>query len=74
MENQGQRVVARRPVLARILQPAVFSIILVLGVYGGIKVGQTHKTKLTVNTISEQQMIPYLNEMDAEPIESFLMK
>jgi predicted anti-sigma-YlaC factor YlaD len=73
LENQEQEVWSGRPVLVRILQPIAFSIILLLGVYGGIKLGQPNKTELTGSILSEQQMIPFLNEMDAEPIEAFLM-
>ena len=72
--NHDREVLERRPILTRVLQPAAFSIILLLGVYGGIKLGQPNKSTLTVNTLNEQQMIPYLNEMDAEPIETFLME
>jgi hypothetical protein len=73
LENQEQEVWSGRPVLARILQPIAFSILLILGIYGGIKLGQPNKTVLAGSTLSEQQMIPFLNEMDAEPIEAFLM-
>lgn len=74
LENQGAEKVIGRPVLARVLQPLAFSIILLLGVYGGIKLGQPVKTEFANSTLSEQQMIPYLNEMDAEPIEAFLIE
>lgn len=74
LENQETEQVIGRPILARLLQPLAFSIILMLGVYGGIKLGQPHKPEMAANTVSEQQMIPYLNEMDTEPIEAFLMK
>ncbi len=76
LENQEmERVsVVNRPVLVRILQSLAFSVILLLGIYGGIKLGQPHQTELGNNTISEQQMIPYLNEMATEPIEAFLME
>ena len=74
MENQEQEVVTRQPVLARVLQPLAFSVILLFGIYGGIKLGQPHKTEVAENSLNEEQMIPYLNEMDAEPIEAFLME
>lgn len=74
LENQEQEAVVDRPVLARILQPVAFSIILLFGVYGGIKLGQPAKSQLTENILRESQMVPYLNEMDAEPIEAFLME
>lgn len=73
LENQDTKQVVGRPMLARVLQPLAFSLILLLGVYGGIKLGQPYKTELASGTLTEQQMIPFLNEMDAEPIETFLM-
>lgn len=74
LENQEKEVVAKRPILARILQPVAFSIILLFGVYGGIKLGQPYNAQLSESSLSENQIIPYLNEMDAEPIETFLME
>ena len=74
LENQKQEMIVSRPVLVRILQPIAFSLILMLGVYGGVKLGTPHKAELANITLSEQQIIPFLNEMDAEPIESFLME
>lgn len=74
LENQEQEMIVRRPILIRIFQPIVFSFILMLGVYGGIKLGTPHQSELANVTLSKQQMIPFLNEMDAEPIESFLIK
>ncbi len=74
LQSQEQEVYAGRPVLARILQPLAFSILLIIGIYGGIKLGEPYKSAVAVNVLSDQQMIPYLNEMDAEPIETFLMK
>jgi predicted anti-sigma-YlaC factor YlaD len=73
-ENEGAAKIVGRSVFARVLQPVAFSIILLFGIYGGIKLGQPIKSELAINSLSEQQMIPYLNEMDAEPIETFLME
>ncbi len=70
MEAEGQMM--RRPVLLRVLQPVAFSIILLLGVYGGIKLGNTSAPKATTE-LSEQEMVPYWNALDDEPIESFLL-
>jgi hypothetical protein len=76
LENQEAKknVVLGRPVLARILQPITFSILLLLGVYGGIKMGDTGSTPQVTSTLAEQDMIPYWNALDAEPIENFLLK
>ncbi len=74
LENQATESPEKRPVLVRVLQPIAFSILLMFGVYGGIKLGQPHNSERTSNTLAGQQMIPYLNDMDAEPIEAFLME
>lgn len=74
LENQMEAEVRviRKPVLIRVLQPVAFSIILLLGVYGGIKLGNTSTTNAGT-TVAEQEMIPYWNALDDEPIESFLL-
>ena len=74
LENQAEEQLSARPVLTRVLQPVAFSIILLLGIYGGFKLGQAPKTDFADNSLSEQEMVPYWNELDAEPIESFLME
>lgn len=73
LENQAVEQVGALG-LARVLQAVAFSILLIMGVYGGIKLGQPFKAELGSTTLSAQQIIPYLNEMDAEPIEAFLME
>lgn len=57
----------------RILQPVLFSILLIAGVYFGSKIGKPEPLNVAVAAYSEEN-IPYLNEMDSEPIESFLME
>lgn len=76
IENQesAETDYSRRPVFARILQPVVFSILLLIGVYSGFKVGQSKSVQVANNTSSEQEIIPYLNEMKTESIEAFLME
>jgi hypothetical protein len=64
----------RRPVFARILQPVMFSILLVIGIYSGIKIGQPSPVKVYSTEMFEQDAIPYLNEMETESIETFLME
>lgn len=71
IEAEGQLM--RRPVLVRILQPVAFSIILLLSVYGGIRLGNPSSPKNPGNVVAEQDMIPYWNQLDAEPIENFLL-
>jgi anti-sigma factor RsiW len=55
----------------RLAQPAFFSIVLALGIYGGIKLGiNASSTKLIQPATSNIQM---LDDFEAEPIESFLL-
>lgn len=74
LENQDEKQPEVRPVLARVLQPMAFSILLLLGIYGGFKLGETPKETLAESSLSKQEMVPYWNELEAEPIESFLME
>ncbi|SHK01509.1 Putative zinc-finger [Tangfeifania diversioriginum] len=62
----------RNPFLARVLQPAFFSLLLLAGIYTGIKIGQPADTGASY--FQQEQVVPYLNEMEAEPIEAFLME
>ncbi|WP_319482665.1 zf-HC2 domain-containing protein [uncultured Draconibacterium sp.] len=74
LEKQDEKQPSVRPVLIRVLQPVAFSIILLLGIYGGFKLGQAPRTDFADNSLSEQEMVPYWNELENEPIESFLME
>nr|WP_321353489.1 zf-HC2 domain-containing protein [uncultured Draconibacterium sp.] len=74
LERQSEEQPVARPVLVRILQPVAFSVILLLGIYGGFKLGQVPKTNFANNSLTEQEMVPYWNELEAEPIETFLME
>lgn len=76
MENQGpeQKQVFWRPAFVRVLQPVAFSILLIIGVYAGIKIGQPASTQQYTATLMQNQEIPYLNEMASETIETSLME
>ena len=76
LENRASEElqIFRRPVFARVLQPVMFSILLIVGVYSGIKIGQPSPVKVVSTNMFEQEAIPYLNEMEAESIETFLME
>lgn len=65
---------AGSPFFVRVLQPALFSLLLFAGIYSGIKIGQRAEDQLYVANSATEQVIPYLNEMDTEPIEAFLME
>jgi len=71
---QSSEKVTGHPALTRILQPALFSLLLLIGIYSGIKIGQKAQGQLYATANAEEQVIPYLNEMEAEPIEAFLME
>ncbi len=55
----------------RLAQPAFFSLILILGIYGGLRIGDNASSpKVNHPATSNIQM---LNDFAAEPIESFLL-
>ena len=74
LEKQEEEQPVSRPVLVRVLQPVAFSIILLLGIYGGFKLGESPDATVADSQLSEQEMVPFWNELEAEPIESFLME
>jgi anti-sigma factor RsiW len=56
---------------ARLAQPAFFSLVLLAGIYGGLKLGSTASSpEVNQQATSSVQM---LNDFAAEPIESFLL-
>lgn len=56
----------------RILQPAFYSLILIIGIYGGLKLGNDASNNvIQQNKTSNIQM---LDDFEAEPIESFLLE
>jgi hypothetical protein len=58
----------------KILQPAFFSLLLLAGIYTGYKIGEEGIIKDDKLSFNDEQIVPYLNEMQAEPIETFLME
>ena len=63
-----------KPALVKILQPAFFSILLIAGIYTGIKIGQPVPKPVGFDTDIQHEIVPYLNEMETETIELFLME
>ncbi len=63
-----------KPVLIRVVQPVVFSILLIAGIYSGYKIGAPAQVNTAYANYSSEEIIPYLNEMQSEPIEEFLME
>lgn len=76
LENREseQKQFLRRPAIVRILQPAVFSLLLIIGIYAGVKIGQPSSFQRVSTLDTEQDIISYLNEMESETIEGFLME
>jgi anti-sigma factor RsiW len=76
MENQAEKAAKSVgfPVWKKVLQPAFFSLLLLAGIYTGIKIGQPSNTGTNQNIYSEIELVPYLIEMEAEPLENFLME
>ena len=76
LENQSVRTRQGSffPVWERIVQPAVFSLLLLAGIYSGYKIAEPEKIDFKALAGLEGETIPYLNEMQAEPIETFLME
>ena len=58
----------------RILQPALFAILLLAGMYVGFLSGRMggDTSRYSANQITE--IIPFLNELEIEPIETFLIE
>lgn len=73
-QNESFESKAANPFLVRMLQPVLFSLLLLAGIYSGIKMGQKAEDQFYATNSAEEQMVPYLNEMEAEPIETFLME
>ena len=69
-----QKQVFWKPALVRVLQPAAFSILLMLGIYAGIKIGQPAPAQTVTVIAADMDIISFLNEMDSETIEGFLME
>ena len=58
----------------RILQPALFVILLIAGMYGGFLSGRmAGETSFNTNH-QVTEVIPFLNELEIEPIETFLIE
>ena len=76
LENQSaaEEKYATWPSFVRVLRPVAFSILLVIGIYSGIKIGQPSHDKFQIASMINQGEIPFLNEMEAESIEAFLME
>jgi anti-sigma factor RsiW len=76
MERQVSRreLTATEKIRIKILQPAFFTLLLLAGIYTGIKIGGATQSEVRYTTFPENEMFSYLNEMQSEPLETFLME
>jgi len=56
----------------RLVQPALFGVLLLAGIYSGIWFGSHTGTGISVS-VSENSLMPTFNDFEAETIESFLI-
>ena len=56
------------------LRPVFLGMLLLAGVFSGIKIGQHHFLPKASQQVSQLELVPYFNELDVESIESFLME
>lgn len=73
-QEEKKRQNAGFSIWEKALQPALFTFLLIIGVYSGIKIGSNATTKTPAPDNAQAEVVPYLNEMKAEPLESFLME
>lgn len=75
LENEEEENPApeKLPGLVKVFQPVFFSVLLLLGIYSGYKIAQP-TSSLQANGELQEEVIPYLDEMEAEPLEAFLME
>ncbi len=57
----------------KILQPLIMSLLLILGISGGIKIGNMYETKQQKQNIISQTTEYYLNDFEQEKIELILL-
>ena len=72
-KQQKTKIAFWQPFFVKVLQPAFFSLLLVAGIYSGIKIAEPIDKEAFQNQ-KNTEMIPFLNEMSSEPIEAFLME
>lgn len=75
MENQteSQKKYIGQTFLIRVLQPSLFTLLLLGGIYAGYKLGADEATYKSAS-LESQEMIPYLDDMKSESVETFLME
>jgi len=76
LESQAEteKVPLWKPVLVKVVQPVFFSVLLMAGIYSGFKIGAPLRVNTGAANYPTEEILPYLNEMQSEPIEEFLME
>lgn len=62
------------PVYAKVLQPAVFVVLLVIGTYTGISLGNVFESEQRAGNSATHTVEYYFNDFQQEKLESFLLK
>lgn len=70
---QEARYPERERITYRVLQPAFFSMLLLLAIFTGIQLGKMTSSETAANETTANYF-PWMNEIEGEPIETFLMK
>lgn len=73
-QTQAEKVRFWKPVLVKVVQPVFFSVLLIAGIYTGFKIGTPVRVNTAFANYTTEEIVPYLNEMQSEPIEEFLME
>ncbi len=73
-QEEAERQHAGFSIWEKVLQPVLFTIMLLAGVYTGIEIGKEATTGIPATDYANTEVVPYFNELKAEPLESFLME
>jgi len=71
---QAQQVKTLKPAYIRVLQPVFFSMVLLMGISAGIMIGNAPSRYEARMVISVEGLVPFLDEMSHEPIETFIFE
>jgi len=70
--RKDQKVIM--PVYARVLQPAIFVVLLVIGTYTGISLGNVFEPEQEAANSASHTVEYYFNDFQQEKLETFLLK
>lgn len=73
-QTEPEKVPIWKPALVRVIQPVFFSLLLIAGIYTGFRIGTPAPLNTASANYTTEEIFPYLNEMQSEPIEDFLME